>query len=1018
MEIAECLFQALIPNGILMCNFDIPKHICDFILKLCKNPSNLISIYDKQIELFTAAYKNCSVSYAALFGIPNIRTSNQAQIFKFTYITSSISLFLQLLQQHIDSVSSFCKDIQSYNNIANSARTRELIRTTYISLNHQNQIIQTVMPELNKLFNDMEKSLSKSSMSPPGNKSKKAIKILDPTQNFLSDLKNDLDEMNELVSNSLSQTLNKIIEFCKDSNSETFNKNDSEILEIDKQCVNISSQLIPSFTNIKNSILSKIAQLFEPHYQNQFQKDIEFVSQYLNSLLYMIFGAFKVAIFTTAESNYFPLLYNMSKNLLSIISQVHHLLRYRCNFTLAMVIIKLSYQKIHNSIDDLFNQICESLRLSPTAFQTETSRVLYRFQAEVKKYDEAFPEQIQSLFKRLHRSKRFIVFTPITTKHLTISSLSTYSINFQKYVYMIAHSLIKNHYPPGLFEGMTELIGMSYHKLYNLLKSQASTKSTPEQQISFIHKLDNIQYALTIFISTFSAFGESNSNNMQIKSGLSALQLAIEVCVFDSNPDTTEMLNQSLKLFIETITKNSNTLGISDTPFDDENYEIEAISGIYLFYLRSLTLAIFHNSFIVAKFFHSIIKQLKFATDAPIEHLDDIKDLNKVFLHFLKTIQRNVFYDKSFILPAIINEIISEIHTFIDKMNYKSDHHLSTLIKSIENFNDCYNDLSCIYKFIGKFKWDLSVDDLAEIVSDAKRHLESFVNSQVFNKDEFSTQAFGLAQNLFEVINLAVNISEIDESITSSIRNAVINILDHSTTVAFDIEQVVEAVTIISSELDNISRVILNVKAQHIEFTRVDVPLFTLRLKQNRGSLMKITKALQTYRESTYGSSKSIVKKRKVSTLYYLDSFDDAEMSSDFDDQPIENQFMSFNPSKTRPIIPTPKTTGKHTPKKLSSHNTKSRSKPRPSLPSQYMNTINAPFDSSSPKRMLSPKPERHGPSGKILSMSTINPSLLISKNKSSLSSKQKSRTPQARRESEEKWSTNRQYIRSFRASK
>ncbi|OHS98502.1 hypothetical protein TRFO_35073 [Tritrichomonas foetus] len=877
MDFADSLFQALIPSGKPLGGFEVPKSINNTVSSICSDHTNLRIFHDNQVELFSLVYKCCTVAYTCGFGVPKDLT-NQAQIYKLTYKSSLIDFYFMLVQQCIDSIFAMCGDIRSFIlNITCDSQSRDNFKSAVVSLNHQRSLIVIFSNSISFLCEKLTSFVQ--------------IPSITAEINSLS------NELQKLV--QMSDELHSTIEtssFCSEKADKTTTNNINVciyIKNIDILCKQICTEFIPRISTFRQASISQLKSQFSQHYSKQYQKYIDYASSYTRALINLISLSFKSSIFSRFDSSTFAIAYKLSKECLTFITQFHKLLRFRCHYELAIVTLKLSHQEIHEITDQLAAQIRETLQYSPFSFQNESNNFLYRLQNELKGYDLDFDKKTESLMKRLKSSKKFIVFTPITSKHLKVSPLSTLSINFQKYIYMIAHSLIKNHYPASLFDGMTRLTRISYEKLYDLLKSQVSSKTSNDQRISYIHKLDNIEYALTLFIATFSLFSdetivERNQNDnlnieklenksddktedksetnitetdkneiLMVKSALVALNLTSEVCVFDSDPETTETLNLAFNLFIsmlhnETYSYQNDKMNRNDN--DDSSQIVKVTSSaIYLFYRRISNLAVFHNTLIVARFFKFLMKQLKYATDSKIENLEEIANLNKTLLRFMKSIQRNVFYDKSFTIPQIINDITFEQKLFINTLKFKSDHHTQTLNKSLENFNAAYDDLVFIYDHLNLVEWNLDINDFAQFISDAKCHLEKCANH--VNSKDFSAEAFGLSQNLYEVVDLAKNISEIPESTISSIISATWNILEYSTEVSFNRKNIAEAAKIITQELDSLSSIVLLYSNESKSFTRVDNPMFTKKLKHNRSSLVKINKAYNQYIRSTKSSS-------------------------------------------------------------------------------------------------------------------------------------------------------------------
>lgn len=103
---AQTLYQALIPHGHLIDNFDIPDSVKDFIQRIGQAKYNITNLDEAKINFFFIAYKNISLAHACTYGVPNNLTK-QGQIFSSTYFASEINFDISLLIPIVTYLSSY-----------------------------------------------------------------------------------------------------------------------------------------------------------------------------------------------------------------------------------------------------------------------------------------------------------------------------------------------------------------------------------------------------------------------------------------------------------------------------------------------------------------------------------------------------------------------------------------------------------------------------------------------------------------------------------------------------------------------------------------------------------------------------------------------------------------------------------------------------------------------------------------------------------------------------------------------
>lgn len=775
---SEPLYQALIPKGQLAIKFEIPKYVDEYIIHLANDTSNIHNLNQQQIQFFSMTFKCCCISNACKYGVPK-NLLDQYQIFSLTFAASFIDFLNSILKRNISYLDRYCAKIQP------------------MLQNHETENTDS------KLFEDALGSFAQI----------KSYNLI--TTEHIEKRSNEIRSFVELPSpssiiNDIDKHISQIIDLIKEIISKP-EHNVSTMINTTISSIKTKSEELDKYYNESNE---KLRSLFDPYSTKTYGNSLIFMDEFISALNDFIFMAIKIAFFSdleqTENNNFFSCLYKIANNSISILTNVHKLAHYRTNYNLSVVSIKLNFSYVFESLPNIHKEIHNFLKFSPTLFQATTILEFTLISKKLFDADNEFSNQMNSFFTKIKSAKKSIVFKPITERQLAEKNESICFFNsFQKCAYTIAFSLIRNSYEAYQLTGMTVLLQNSYTKLINHLSSQiVNKKLTQEEKINYSLTFHSIQHAMSLFVNEFSQFGANPDDKfLRSKSSIVALNLVFEVYVCNSNIDMTDIMEDSIKMFLIFIGENNSM-----------------ISSFYLVYRRAVQLSIYHSATLFSIFTGLLLKQLRYGADAPITNFEAAKKLNKMLQHKLFALKRYEIFDRAFTFPNSINETINELKNFVDSLVFCSENYKSILLESIKSYKNFCTLMNSSINRINTGKWDydinffkayiekviIEIQNYRSLLSSSNNDKDNNDNDNdndkedntdkdnkekdknksdvdfededkyVKNHSQISNSAHALTKTLFEICCLARQVGNIPITIVEELRSDIVDLLEKS----------------------------------------------------------------------------------------------------------------------------------------------------------------------------------------------------------------------------------------------
>lgn len=753
---SEPLYQALIPKGQLAIKFEIPKYVDEYMIHLSHDTSNVNNLNQKQIQFFIMTFKCCCISNACKYGVPK-NLQDQYQIFSITFSASFIDFLNSILKRNISYLDRYCSKIQpmlqpqAIDTESPDSKTFEDALRSFAQIKSYNVI---TTEHIEKRAKEIETYVKLPSLSP----------IINEIDESISQIINLIKEILYKPDHNASTKINTAISMIKQK-SEEMNKYYDEFNE-------------------------KLRSLFDPYSIKTYGNIITFMDEFISALNDFIFMAIKIAFFSdfeqTENNSFYSCLYKIANNSINILTDVHKLAHYRTNYTLSVVSIKLNFSFIFKNLSNIHKEIHNFLKFTPTLFQATMILEFTKITQKLFDADNEFLNQMNDFFTKIKSAKKSIVFKPINERQLTEKDESTqFFAEFQKCAYTIAFSLIKNNYQAYQLSGMTVLLQNSYTKLINHLSSQIVNKNlSAEEKIAYSLTFHSIQYAMSIFVNEFSEFGEKPDDKfLRSKSSIVALNLVFEIYTCKSNVDMTDIMENSLKMFLIFVGENNSM-----------------ISSFYLIYRRAVQLSIFHSASLFSNFTNLLLKQLIYGADAPMTNIEVAKKLNKMLQHKLDSYRQYAIFDRTFTFPNSLYEIIIELKSYVDSLVFCSENYKFILLESIKCFKSFYSLVNSSISRTNIGHWDYDINFFNDLIEKGIAEVQNYRNlisssnedkdskeldstdstKYVKNHSKISNSAFILSKSLFEICCLARQINDVPILTIEELRSDIVDLLDKS----------------------------------------------------------------------------------------------------------------------------------------------------------------------------------------------------------------------------------------------
>jgi hypothetical protein len=338
--------------------------------------------------------------------------------------------------------------------------------------------------------------------------------------------------------------------------------------------------------------------------------------EYVRALTFLIVYSIEIAFFGSRANELADQMEVLANTVYSFAAHANSLLGFRCEFKITKRILKRLVAQISQAYQEFHSRLMPLLSTTPAAFQMCMHTRLSPVFQKISKEDKLLPDLIDIV----RRNVNFVAVTPMEIPPDTELS------QLVRMAFLIAHSILVNHYSLTSLAGTVELLHQNRVRALRRLEM----RQTPTgQQVQAVVRL-----GLDMFTE---ALGQQDESAIAI----AAIKMALNAAVADSEPLAIDFL---IRLF-------------------DMMLADRARVGPVMV-RRCAQLCLFHTATLAVKLFGDIVRRLKYSVERPPDSAK-IEKLSTVAWEYLEELSQLIPIDSAQLPSAHVRGAMMVMREFL-----------------------------------------------------------------------------------------------------------------------------------------------------------------------------------------------------------------------------------------------------------------------------------------------------------------------------------------------------------------